>query len=334
MSITATTVSLLRNDIQFHARAALVAAKQYLNLPRRSDATFYVERFDRALRAGSVGRNLLICATGKNDGAGSQAQALMSAMAFAHAHDLPYVHRPFTFIEHAETDMPAWVQACEDHFNLGDSEQTLADLVDFPNVAVEDLPLAPTRSPIVVSAQHYLRFCNLDHAAWERIRPVLRSKFWRNKARPAKHPHEIRVAVHMRRGDVSQHDTKVAANFTPNSVFINTLQRLQALLASRGQTARFEIHSQGTPDQFAHFESIGATLHLDKPALETHRALIEADVLIMSKGAFSYTAGLLNDGIVLYDPQKYRPAADWIVRAADGSFDDNLVLERLAERQA
>ena len=41
----------------------------------------------------------------------------------------------------------------------------------------------------------------------------------------------------------------------------------------------------------------------------------------MSKGAFSYTAGVLNDGITLYDPQKYRALQDWIVRAPDGSFE-------------
>jgi hypothetical protein len=41
----------------------------------------------------------------------------------------------------------------------------------------------------------------------------------------------------------------------------------------------------------------------------------------MSKGGFSYTAGVLNTGVVLYAPDKYRPLAHWLVRAADGSFD-------------
>jgi len=50
----------------------------------------------------------------------------------------------------------------------------------------------------------------------------------------------------------------------------------------------------------------------------------------MSKGAFSYTAGVLNDGITLYDPQKYRALQDWIARAPDGSFDTALVAGRLA----
>ena len=54
----------------------------------------------------------------------------------------------------------------------------------------------------------------------------------------------------------------------------------------------------------------------------------------MSKGAFSYTAGVLHDGITLYDPQKYRPLQGWIVRAPDGSFDEALVARRLARCSA
>ena len=60
---------------------------------------------------------------------------------------------------------------------------------------------------------------------------------------------------------------------------------------------------------FADLAALGAELRLDEPALDTHRALVEADILVMSKGAFSYTAGVLHEGITLYDPQKYRAAA-------------------------
>ena len=75
---------------------------------------------------------------------------------------------------------------------------------------------------------------------------------------------------------------------------------------------------------FADLAALGAKLRLDEPALDTHRALVEADILVMSKGAFSYTAGVLNEGITLYDPQKYRPLQGWVVRAPDGSFDEAL----------
>ncbi len=133
----------------------------------------------------------------------------------------------------------------------------------------------------------------------------------------------------MRRGDVSAADKKVARNFTPNATFVNTLTRLRSLLAGMGQAMTIEVFSQGDPKLFTDLAALGAELRLDAPALDTHRGLVEADVLVMSKGAFSYTAALLNEGIVLYDPQKYRALQDWVVRSPDGAFDEALVARRV-----
>ena len=63
----------------------------------------------------------------------------MSALCFAKAHGLPYVHRPFTTIEHAETDMAAWVRPWEDYFNLGAFERRLS-AETAPIVPLDHLP--------------------------------------------------------------------------------------------------------------------------------------------------------------------------------------------------
>jgi hypothetical protein len=160
------------------------------------------------------------------------------------------------------------------------------------------------------------------------VLPLLRTKFWQNKE-PHKPAGEIRVAVHMRRGDVSAGNKKVARNFTPNATFVNTLTRLKSIVQQRMPALRIEIFSQGDPSMFADLAALGCALRLDEPALATHRALVEADILVMSKGAFSYTAGVLNEGITLYDPQKYRPLQHWMARAADGSFDEAQLSRRL-----
>ncbi len=51
----------------------------------------------------------------------------------------------------------------------------------------------------------------------------------------------------------------------------------------------------------------------------TFRDLVEADVLVMAKGAFSYVAGMLSEGIKLFEPN-YRALPNWIVREHDGAF--------------
>ena len=112
------TATVLR-EIGYRGRQALVVTKQALGLSQRGDKTFYIEQFSRLLRSGAVNPSSGIATIRRTDGAGAQAQAMMSAIAFAHAHKLPYVHRPFSSIEHAEMDMPAWVRLWEDYFNLG-----------------------------------------------------------------------------------------------------------------------------------------------------------------------------------------------------------------------
>jgi hypothetical protein len=111
---------------------------------------------------------------------------------------------------------------------------------------------------------------------------------------------------------------------------MRTLQAIMSAVSTNfSGSVRIELFSQGDPAIFQDFVRFGCELRLDEPALATHRALVEADVLIMSKGAFSYTAGVLNEGITLYDPQKYRPLQDWIVRASDGRFDEAQFSTRL-----
>jgi hypothetical protein len=317
-------------ELEYHARGAFVFGKQLLGISSRADKTYFVDRLDRALRTGRLSADVGILATGKNDGAGSQAQAAMSALCFARAHRASYVHRPFKTIEHAEFAMPDWVKAWEDYYNLGVGERSLGRPVDEQIVPIDRIDAAAIRRRCVIEAEHYLHYCNNDPDAWERVRPELRWKFWLNKQPRARKDGTLRVAVHMRRGDVSGGNKKVANNFTPNATFVTTLTRLRSLLTDKSDALTIEVFSQGDPNMFTDLATLGAGLRLDAPALETHRALVEADILVMSKGAFSYTAALLNDGIVLYDPQKYRALQGWVVRSPDGTFDEAEVSERLA----
>ena len=190
-----------------------------------------------------------------------------------------------------------------------------------PSVPVEDVLRGERawRDDTIVTAQHYLNYCNQDREAWERTLPMLRRKYRHNK--PVRAPGPFTIAVHMRRGDVTAEDKKVARNFTPNLVFFNTLSQIKQIVSMKLRGARMQVYSQGSPEMFRDLAALGCELHLNEPALATHRQLVEADVLVMSKGAFSYTAGVLNEGITLYDRQKYRALEDWIVRGPDGSFN-------------
>lgn len=310
----------LRRDVAYFARFALVTLKQGLGLSRRGDRTFYIDRFARLLQSGALERDYKILARTNDDGVGAQAQAAMSAICFAEAFGLQYVHRPFRVVMHAECEMSEWVRRCEEHFNLGAGALQLADCKS-PIVALEDLLMTPDQWPSgsIVAATHYLHYCNQDPQAWERCLPLIRGRYRQNK--PPRKPGPFTVAMHMRRGDVTA-DKLTANNFTPTAVFVKTIEEIRRALKQRAPDARLLLFSQGDPSNFEELTRLGCELHLNGSALDTHRQMIDADVLIMSKGAFSYTAGVLNEGIVLYDPQKYRALQDWMVRRADGGFDE------------
>jgi hypothetical protein len=311
----------LSRELAYLGRHAWVSFKATAGLSRRTDQTFYVDRFVRALQAGTLPRTYGVLATGKNDGAGSQAQAAMSAICLAEAFGLTYVHRPFTVIEHTEGGMSDWIRQWEDYFNLGCGACQLSQCSS-PVVPLDELLMAPEKWPAtaIVAAPHYLRFCNQDPQGWERALPRLRTKFRQNKQPQSRDA--FTIALHVRRGDVTTDDKKHAGRFTPNTAFIRTLESIMSAVSTDvSGDVRIKLFSQGDPAIFADFARAGCELHLDDSAIATHRQLVDADVLVMSISAFSYTAGVLNEGITLYDPHKYRPHQDWIVRAPDGSFD-------------
>lgn len=259
-------------------------------------------------------------------GAGHQALLIMNAQNFARTTGLAYLHTPFTVINHADRPMPEWVQAWEEFFNLGAGE-TLCD---------------PRRSDVVnfsfVQPQIDLclgKGCTDGRLArsFTAMIPEFRAKYKAHK--PPRTASGITVAVHVRRGDVSAQASSQL--FTRTDVVSQTIKDVKSILDSAGQACSIHVHSQGQPADFEELRALGVDIFLDRDALWTMRQLIEADVLVMAKGAFSCYAGIISRGIKLFDPAAinsqvvgYLPsydwkilsqADDWIPCAADGSFD-------------
>jgi hypothetical protein len=127
-----------------------------------------------------------------------------------------------------------------------------------------------------------------------------RRKYYANKSPPQ--TEEITVAVHIRRGDVSDADPDYS---TSNEAILRTLTEVKSILSSLTVKYSLRVYSQGESGGFADFARIGAELFLDADALWTMQELIEADVLIMAKGCFSYYAALISDGIKIFEPRVF-----------------------------
>jgi hypothetical protein len=255
------------------------------------------------------------------EGPSSQALMLMNAINFAGSCGLTYVHTPFTVIEHGDRSMEKWVKAWEMLFNLGAGEV-----------------VCDVKRHEAVNFSH--NFNELDRFGWrcrgdelaERFKasvPEFRRKYYVNTSPQTSD--EVTVAVHIRRGDVSAVDPDY---FTSNEAILRSITEVKSILNSHRVKYRIRVYSQGKSADFADLALMGAELFLDTDAIWTMQELIEADILIMAKGCFSYYAALISDGIKIFEPRtfsgddlpswKWRSdglTENWIPCLGDGSFD-------------
>jgi hypothetical protein len=270
----------------------------------------------------TTGRTIrkLTCRGLHGEGACSQALMIISAIIFARATGLTYVHTPFSTIAHADRPVTEWTAAWEELFNLGFSEETIqgnkSELVDYS----KDYPSIRVCFGWdvfeVTEPSQFLRA----------FIPDLRKKYYLNKSPRANTV--LMVAVHMRRGDVGVgHEV-----FTSTAAIERTIVAVKSVLDTLGITHRIYLYSQGLESDFAELKAFGVQMFLNVDAIWTIQEMIEADLLIMAKGSFSYAAALISDGIKICEPHEYyTPLEPWIIRQKEGGFDTSELHRQLAE---
>jgi len=268
------------------------------------------------------------------EGAGAHALMNMNTMAFARTADLIYQHTPFKVIHHGgERPMHEWVAAWEGFFNLGEGEAVCdrgrREVVSYLyNIVGLELWFGgPGRREELARG-------------FGALIPEFRGKYYRNSL--PRTTREVTVSVNIRRGDVS--DNRLSYRFTTTEKILRTVSDVKSILDGRGVPYRIDIYSNGKSDEFEDFSALGAAVHLN-PGVDvfwTMRELIEADILITAKRSnFSLYAGLISDGIKIFEPRTNddpailsRPLAypgtlwlyicrpaDWVSCGRDGSLD-------------
>jgi hypothetical protein len=313
----------LRHELAYVMRYAWVRGKDALGMPRvGSDRSFFIAQFVRGLRNGTFGRNIRITASGKTDGAGAQSLAQISAIAFAEAFNLEYVHSPLRTVCHVEGPKEQWAARWENTLNFGQGYSSVDDC-GLPVFPLGDFLKERSlwNKDCVVQLIHYQRWTNANTWAYNSIIPVLRRNYRGDVKRLASR--QKILAVHIRRGDVSA-VRSAKTHYTANQPIADTLRRVITVLRARGHDPLVKIYSQGTLEDFQDFFEFGAEFHLNSPAIWTFNQLVNADILIMARSAFSYVAALLSDGIKLYDSFQESPLSSWIIRDAEGAFSEKI----------
>lgn len=289
------------------ARVARAAAAALVGGPGIGEELRFAARHPVWRLVGPRAARYIACKGIAEEGAGSQAMMFISTINFARAAGLTYLHRPFQDIAHADRPAQDWAHAWETMFNFGYGELPWAAGI---GDVLEYNPYEYSGWVGGLRANKHFDQCLLN------LIPELRRRYRSNKPARARDS-ALTIAVHVRRGDVSP--TLNNFLFSSLSPVFRTCESVREVLRRRGSAHRFCVVSQGVRDDFVELFPLEPQFMLDMDSLASFSQLVEADILIMAKGAFSYVAGMLSEGITLVEPH-YRPLPRWIVRDSDGSF--------------
>lgn len=214
------------------------------------------------------------------DGFGAQYHALMSGIAYADSKGLTYVHSPLTQIAHGGN--PAQLNAF-----IGIKTSPMA--ADLDNVTVERF------SDEVHFSERPSQYYTPE--VLKRIR-----EFYFSVEKPTIEDNDI--AVHIRRGDVGTNDGE---RYTTNEKY----KAILAMLRKEYPTYKITLHSEGSLADFSDLLGENITCKLNEDVRQTFHSLVTAKVLVTAKSSLSYSAALLNEGIVYHQDHWHKPLDTW-----------------------
>ena len=116
----------------------------------------------------------------------------------------------------------------------------------------------------------------------------------------------FRVAVHVRRGDVTPcHGT--TSRYFPNQHYLRMIEQILLERSNTEHQPQVEVHIYSESKSFEPWDDFVAknyTMHLDTSVVDVWKQLLSADVVISSRSSFSLVpASLTTRGTVLYTPK-------------------------------
>lgn len=269
-----------------------------------------------------------------NDGPGALAFSQASVLLFARHQKITYLHQPMRGVGHNDRGEPDWDDAWDRFFAVGLGEVTLAE-ADRPasrTVRVTDatnVTLAPGRLYETLSCH---LFSGNDLDKYDLIRPSLREKFCRANNLPNELPRgdTLTVAVHVRRGDVTP---ALPQKYTPTERVALHLEKTIEAVKACGLDCDVHAYSEDAPENLSLLSQLGAELHLRESPREAYAAMVQADVLLTARSAFSRLAGLTGRGIVLHEKYHVPAPSDWIVLTEENLLNlPSLLASRINSR--
>lgn len=173
--------------------------------------------------------------------------------------------------------------------------------------------ICPRRKPVIVflaDGQNLFR----QHDSTSELQQIYRQ----NKPQGPSAGNSLRIAMHIRRGDVTKMKQARISNWQERYVDLAWFQRVyeNVLVGLGGQESRLEVFSQGSTHELSPLAKMGRVAFFvdTDPVLAFHQ-MVSADLLITSPSSFSFNAGLLSSGLKIAQSPWWHQIpeqADWI----------------------
>uniref|UniRef100_A0A6C0DLQ4 Glycosyltransferase n=1 Tax=viral metagenome TaxID=1070528 RepID=A0A6C0DLQ4_9ZZZZ len=245
------------------------------------------------------------------DGMGAQFQRIISILALAKKYNCQYIHESIKSFEHISNDATNYVELIDEYFQIDKLNANITgikfDNVEFfkGNTIIEQMEYYKEKSKnlnILLILDHAYNIFDKKPNDYEIIMPLLR-EIKQTLYLPEYNKSNKNIAIHIRRGDVSQYSNN--NRYVDLSCYQTIINKL-ADKYKNGNLFIFTEISNNNKEEFENFiiknknNNINIKLMADLDILLTLEYLIKADVLVMSKSSFSYIAGLYNNNEIYY----------------------------------
>jgi hypothetical protein len=234
----------------------------------------------------------------RSDGFGAQFQTIIYCILIAENTGNKYIHNKIKSMEHNYDNDPEYLSKVELLMNIVGNYHSIVD------ISSSDKILSFTPQQLIYNFEKNINFLMSSESLMK-----LKSNFWKNKNRNFFNNDAINVALHIRRPN--PHDNRIEGADTHLKYYFNIIERIKKTMVNDKQLI-FHIYSQNDMSDYDEFDKEGLCFHLNENMFDTFTGLVAADILVTSRSSFSYTAAILSDGIIYYQPFWHPPGEKWI----------------------
>lgn len=232
----------------------------------------------------------------RDDGFGAIFQNIIFDILYTQYHGNTFVYTPIPSIDHNYSNDPDFTLKLEEFMNIKE-EYKCPDNIDKNKIITYEIGQT---YPFIEK--------NINEIFTSDSFKKIKELFYKNKKSPFDKNY-INVSVHIRRHN--SRDTRTGGTDTPDIYYLNIIDSIKNKY--RDKPLKIHIYSQGKEDNFSIYKNDDTIFHLNEDIQNTFLGLVYGDILIMSRSSFSYTAGLLSNGIIYYEKFWHPPVYTWIV---------------------